>query len=45
LRKRMVVACSEGGGVVVDGLRKRTAVVCSEAKVEDGRWWWWRDGF
>jgi hypothetical protein len=45
LRKRTVVACSEGGGVVVDGLRKRTAVVCSEAKVEDGRWWWWRDGF
>jgi hypothetical protein len=34
LRKRMIALHSEGGGVKVNGLRKRTAVALSEAGVE-----------
>jgi hypothetical protein len=46
---------SEGGGVKVDGLRKRTPAARSEARVEaapcfgaeieDDRWRRWHDGF
>jgi hypothetical protein len=44
LRKRTEVVRSEGGGVKVDGLRKRTAAARSEAGVKDG-WWRRHDGF
>jgi hypothetical protein len=34
LRKRTVEACSQGDGVEVNGLRKRTAAAHSEVEVE-----------
>jgi hypothetical protein len=44
LRKRTVAARSEAE-VVVCSRAGDEATACSGARIEDGRWWRWRDGF